>query len=127
MSLRSISDLQFSPDGSRLAFVVSEPPKGERVHFHAIDLLRGLAAMAVMLFHYLNFFIPPGSEEAAPNFRSYIAEGSDHCIMPLSSFYTRQAGGVRFRDWVADMAGGKKVENVICAGCESPRSTVSQV
>src|ERR1700675_754329 len=29
LSLRSISDLQFSPDGSRLAFVVSEPPKGE--------------------------------------------------------------------------------------------------
>ena len=30
LSLRNISDLQFSPDGSRLAFIVSEPPKGER-------------------------------------------------------------------------------------------------
>ena len=30
LNLRSISDLEFSPDGSRLAFVVSEPPKGER-------------------------------------------------------------------------------------------------
>jgi dipeptidyl aminopeptidase/acylaminoacyl peptidase len=30
LNLRTISDLQFSPDGSRLAFVVSEPPKGER-------------------------------------------------------------------------------------------------
>jgi len=30
LSLRNISDLQFSLDGSRLAFVVSEPPKGER-------------------------------------------------------------------------------------------------
>jgi dipeptidyl aminopeptidase/acylaminoacyl peptidase len=29
LNLRSISDLQFSPDGLRLAFVVSEPPKGE--------------------------------------------------------------------------------------------------
>jgi len=28
LNLRSISDLQFSPDGTRLAFVVSEPPKG---------------------------------------------------------------------------------------------------
>jgi dipeptidyl aminopeptidase/acylaminoacyl peptidase len=30
LSLRSISDLEFSPDGLRLAFVVSEPPKAER-------------------------------------------------------------------------------------------------
>src|SRR5882762_11069874 len=30
LNLRSISDLQFSPDGSRLAFVVTEPAKGER-------------------------------------------------------------------------------------------------
>jgi dipeptidyl aminopeptidase/acylaminoacyl peptidase len=30
LNLRSISDLQFSPDGARLAFVVTEPPKGER-------------------------------------------------------------------------------------------------
>ena len=30
LSLRFISDLQLSPDGSRLAFVVSEAPKGER-------------------------------------------------------------------------------------------------
>jgi dipeptidyl aminopeptidase/acylaminoacyl peptidase len=34
LSLRNISDLQFSPDGSRLAFVVSEPPKGERRERH---------------------------------------------------------------------------------------------
>jgi dipeptidyl aminopeptidase/acylaminoacyl peptidase len=30
LNLRSISDLQFSPDGSRVAFVITEPPKGER-------------------------------------------------------------------------------------------------
>ncbi len=30
LQLRSISDLQFSPDGSRVAFVVTEPPKSER-------------------------------------------------------------------------------------------------
>ena len=28
LNLRSISDLRFSPDGTRLAFVVTEPPKG---------------------------------------------------------------------------------------------------
>jgi dipeptidyl aminopeptidase/acylaminoacyl peptidase len=30
LNLRGISDLQYSPDGSRLVFVVTEPPKGER-------------------------------------------------------------------------------------------------
>jgi dipeptidyl aminopeptidase/acylaminoacyl peptidase len=30
LNLRSIFDLQFSPDGARVAFVVTEPPKGER-------------------------------------------------------------------------------------------------
>jgi dipeptidyl aminopeptidase/acylaminoacyl peptidase len=30
LNVRSISDLQFSPDGNRLAFVVTEPPKGEK-------------------------------------------------------------------------------------------------
>ena len=30
LNLRAISDLQFSPDGVRVAFVVTEPPKGER-------------------------------------------------------------------------------------------------
>lgn len=30
INLRTISDLQFSPDGERLAFVVTEPPKGDR-------------------------------------------------------------------------------------------------
>jgi len=29
LSLRTISDLEYSPDGARLAFVVTEPPKGE--------------------------------------------------------------------------------------------------
>src|SRR5271156_5492373 len=30
LNLRAISDPQFSPDGGRVAFVVTEPPKAER-------------------------------------------------------------------------------------------------
>ena len=30
LNLRGLSDLQYSPDGTHLAFVVAEPPKGER-------------------------------------------------------------------------------------------------
>lgn len=44
-------------------------PRATREHFHAVDLLRGIAALAVVLFHYLNFFIPPGQEQTVPNFR----------------------------------------------------------
>jgi dipeptidyl aminopeptidase/acylaminoacyl peptidase len=34
LNLRRISELQFSPDGSRLAFVVAEPPKGDERASH---------------------------------------------------------------------------------------------
>ena len=34
LNLRSISDVQFSPDGNRVAFVVTEPAKGERKARH---------------------------------------------------------------------------------------------
>ena len=30
LALRRLSDLEFSPDGSRVAFVVTEPPKGDQ-------------------------------------------------------------------------------------------------
>ncbi len=53
----------------------------------------------------------------SPNFRSYMADGDVHCIMPGSSFYSREVDGVRFRDWVADLASGKDVGNVQCADC----------
>ena len=34
LSLRHISDLEFSPDGTRIAFVVTEPPKGDQLQRH---------------------------------------------------------------------------------------------
>lgn len=54
----------------------------------------------------------------APNFRSYLAGGSSHCILPLDSFYSRQTEGVRFRDWVAAIAEGREVEHVRCTRCD---------
>lgn len=53
-----------------------------------------------------------------PNFRSYLAGGSSHCILPFDSFYSRQSNGVRFRDWVAAIAEGRAVENVRCTQCD---------
>lgn len=49
-----------------------------------------------------------------PNYRSYLACGSAHCALPSEEFYSLRVGGVRFRDWVADLAAGR---NVTCPTC----------
>src|SRR5215813_10161179 len=45
LSLRRISGLEYSPDGARIAFVVSEPPKGDRRpgHIWVMDAATGAA------------------------------------------------------------------------------------
>ena len=51
------------------------------------------------------------------NFRSYTATGERHCILKHAHFYAEDTNGVRFRDWVADLAQKIKVENVNCTRC----------
>jgi hypothetical protein len=57
----------------------------------------------------------------APNYRLYIAAGSDHTVLADDSFYTEQSGaGVLFTDWVGDMINRRFVrrsdwQNVSCA------------
>jgi Pectinacetylesterase len=41
-----------------------------------------------------------------PNFRAYIAAGSDHCIINRASFYTQTVGGRKFSDWVTTLLAG---------------------
>jgi hypothetical protein len=55
---------------------------------------------------------------AAPNFRSYVAGGDSHCILPLDRFYTFAVNGVPFQTWVADLANGRPVESAHCAQCD---------
>jgi len=50
----------------------------------------------------------------APSFRSFIAGGVKHVVLPYPEFYSYQADGVRVRDWIADIADGKPVDNVDC-------------
>ena len=50
----------------------------------------------------------------APTFRSFIAGGVKHVVLPYPEFYSYQAGGVRVRDWIADIADGKPVDDVDC-------------
>jgi hypothetical protein len=39
----------------------------------------------------------------APNYRHYIAEGTDHTIMMSPKFYTEESGGIPFVEWVRAM------------------------
>ncbi len=48
------------------------------------------------------------------NFRSYIADGAEHTILPFDRFYQTQVNGVRFRDWFANLIDGQPVENAAC-------------
>ncbi|WP_375290433.1 acyltransferase family protein [Qipengyuania sp.] len=47
---------------SGLWLSVSAPIGGSKRHFYALDLVRGVAALAVALYHYVHFFFPPGTE-----------------------------------------------------------------
>ena len=49
-----------------------------------------------------------------PNYRSYLACGSDHCVLPRYTFFTLRVGGVALRDWTERLAAGR---NVSCPTC----------
>ena len=76
-----------------------------------------------------NALMLEGMDEAAeaPNFRSYVAAGTDHTIMGSSRFYTEDSAGVPFLDWVEAMVrnqggtnghGGVPWENLECTECD---------
>jgi hypothetical protein len=55
---------------------------------------------------------------AVDNFRSYTAGGKVHTILGRPEFYTYQVDGIRFRDWIAALAAGEDVNDVMCTACE---------
>ena len=63
VNLRSISDLQFSPDGSRLAFVVTEPAKGERRARHIWIYEKRSGAVRQFTFSAKSDFLPRWSPD----------------------------------------------------------------
>ena len=48
----------------------------------------------------------------APNFRSYVAPGVDHCVLPRATFYTLDDDGMSVRDWTTRLAHGRPVPDV---------------
>ena len=52
----------------------------------------------------------------ASNYRSYLACGAQHCVLPWDGFYRTTQAGVSVRDWVADLERGRDVS---CPRCPS--------
>jgi Pectinacetylesterase len=50
-----------------------------------------------------------------PNYRSYLACGTEHCVLPDDAFYSLAVDGVRVRDWAADLAAGRDVGCPTCS------------
>src|SRR2546429_9721589 len=68
LNLRKLFDLQFSPDGSRLAFVVTEPAKGERRARHIWIYEKQSGAIRQFTFSAKSEFLPrwsPGGKQLA--------------------------------------------------------------
>jgi dipeptidyl aminopeptidase/acylaminoacyl peptidase len=63
LNLRNISDLQFSPDGSQLAFVVTEPAKGESRARHVWIYERQSGAVRQFTFSAKSEFLPRWSPD----------------------------------------------------------------
>lgn len=53
------------------------------------------------------------------NFRTYIAGGDSHTILARPEFYRFEVAGRRVRDWVADLAAFRNVEDVTCEPCDA--------
>lgn len=51
-----------------------------------------------------------------PNYRSYLACGSEHCALPTGEFASLAVEGVALRDWVRDLAEGRDVDCPRCPG-----------
>ena len=66
-----------------------------------------------------NALLPPLLEQnfadiraASAGFHSYTAPGTVHTILTRPELNSLQLNGVRLRDWVANLAAGRPVENV---------------
>ena len=60
-------------------------------------------------------------QASAPNYRSFTSGGNLHCVTPGNAFYTYAIDGVRFVDWIADLAAGVDVDSLHCAQAEVVR------
>jgi acetyl esterase/lipase len=56
-------------------------------------------------------------QDAAPNFRAFVAEGEQHCILPAANFYDSEAGGKKLSEWMSDMVNDRPLDSRTCETC----------
>jgi hypothetical protein len=54
----------------------------------------------------------------APNFYSYTADGTTHCITPRPQFYSLTTDGVPFVSWLEQLVEGEPLASIACPTCE---------
>jgi hypothetical protein len=60
--------------------------------------------------------------QAAPNFRSYVAQGNTHTILRAPLFYTEQSTGMRFTAWLGALVQNDTLPgNQSCPTCQAPQ------
>jgi hypothetical protein len=56
-------------------------------------------------------------ESQSPNFRAFLADGQQHCILPQANFYDAQAGGTKLVTWLSDMVNDRPIADAYCPTC----------
>lgn len=67
------------------------------------------------------------SRQAAPNFRSYVADGKTHTILRAPLFFSEQSGGMPFTAWLSALLNADSLPgNESCATCSSTADGCAQ-
>lgn len=56
-------------------------------------------------------------QKASPQFSSFTAPGTQHCILPFDNYATTESNGVKFVDWLKTYMQGGPVDRVECKDC----------
>lgn len=57
-------------------------------------------------------------QSTAPRFRTFLAAGEQHCILPKTNFYEAEAGGTKLTDWLSKMVNDQPLEDAYCPECK---------
>ena len=57
-------------------------------------------------------------EQSLASFRSFVAPGVEHCILPYDELYSVQSSGVAFTSWIKGYLEGDDVSSILCDNCD---------